>query len=192
MIEFYSLYSDRLNLNGDQANVAVLRKRLSWAGIESRLTVITDLSNLREMDPKGRFLMVGHGSAAAMRSFGEQAPVIRQEIRELAEKGWTGLAVGSGYELLFPDTPRTERQSDYADVPAHGSMPRLHGYVNSDAQLPVVQVIGSSFVCTMVHGPVIARTPELANWFFERMGVAVPATTESLEADSYAEGANQH
>jgi len=192
VIEFYTYRPDRLNLNGDQANVAVLRKRLEWAGIESRVVAVEQLNKLEELDAVGKFLMLGHGSAAAMRSFASEAQQVREQVLSLADRGWVGLAVGSGYELLFPGATRRERLSDYADVEATESLPRLFGYVNTDAELPLAQVLGEAFVCTMVHGPVLARTPELADALLRKLGVASATTKESEEADSYARGANEH
>ena len=68
MITFYTLFPDRLNLNGDQANIFVLQQRLAWQGIESELVAIESLAVLQGQDLTGKFLLIGHGSNAAMRT----------------------------------------------------------------------------------------------------------------------------
>ena len=192
MITFHTLCPDRLNLNGDQANLFVLQKRLEWQGIDSQIASVESLADLNEINPDTGFLMMGHGSQAAMRTLESMSGEFRDRVFELAAQGLAGLAVGSGYEMLFPDFTRGKRISDYADVPAANGLPELFGYVNTDTNLPVTTVIGDSFVCAMVHGPVLARTPALADILLQKMGIAVLETSESAEADGYAEKARSH
>jgi CobQ-like glutamine amidotransferase family enzyme len=197
MIEFFTLEPDRLNLNGDQANIFVLRQRLKWLGLESRLTAIdsgdfASVSVNLEAAPTGKFLLIGHGSQAAMQSFAEHAEAIRNAVLRLAQSGFAGLAIGSGYELLCPDFRKVPRVSDYADIEAQADLPRTFGYINSDTNLPVISKLGESFIGTMVHGPVLARTPELADQFLKSLGVQVSPNDDSVEADRYAEGARAH
>jgi CobQ-like glutamine amidotransferase family enzyme len=192
MITFHTFLPDRLNLNGDQANIFVLQKRLEWQGIASRIVPVNSLAQLDDIDPQTGFLLVGHGSQAAMRTVEPMSGEFRDKVFELAHVGLAGLAVGSGYELLFPDFARGTRRSDYANVPAENGLPELFGYVNTDTNLPVVTVVGDSFICTMVHGPVLARTPQLADLLLQRMGVAVRETSESSRADAYADKAQSH
>jgi CobQ-like glutamine amidotransferase family enzyme len=198
MISLYTLFPDRLNLNGDQANILVLQKRLEWAGIASEVVDLTTVKQLEKLsvdftdDPNGKFLLVGHGSIAAMRSFASMHEAVRSAVLELSKAGLPGLAVGSGYELVIPDFSRGQRLSDYADIAAADGLPRIHGYLNTDTDLPAVRAIGDSFICTMVHGPVLARTPELADLFLGRMGVQVVSSSDSLEADAIAASANQN
>lgn len=192
MITFYTLFPDRLNLNGDQANVFVLQQRLAWQGVESEVVAIDSLAALQGQELAGKFLLIGHGSNAAMRTLEGRASELRDAIFDLARAGLVGLAVGSGYELLFPDFTRGERLSDYADVPAQGWLPQLFGYINTDTNLPAATVIGDAFVCTMVHGPVLARSPELADKLIEKLGVVPNETKHSIEADGYATRAREH
>ncbi len=197
MIEFFTLASDRLNLNGDQANVFVLRKRLDWLGVASSVTEVAPenfeaVAKELVASPEGKFVMLGHGSKAAMGSFAEYADSIRSAALDLASAGVSGLAVGSCYEMLCPDFKRIERVSDYADVEANGGLPRTFGYVNTDTNLPVISLLGERFVVTMVHGPVFARTPELADQMLFGLGVSVGTNANSVEADLYAEGARAH
>ena len=196
MISFYTLFADRLNLNGDQANILVLQKSLEWQGIASEVVELTTERDFEELsvgftnDPAGKFLLVGHGSIAAMQSFTSMHNAVQSAVRELAKAGLPGLAVGSGYELLVPDFLRGARLSDYADIAATETLPRIHGYVNSNTDLPLVSSLGEAFICTMVHGPVLARTPELADMLLSRMGVVVTPSENSRQADAFAAAAN--
>jgi len=196
MITFYTLFPDRLNLNGDQANILVLQKRLEWQGIDSQVVELSTEKDLEKLsvdfsnEPSEKFLLVGHGSIAAMQSFAPMHDTARSAVLELATAGLPGMAVGSGYELLVPEFSRGARLSNYADIPAADGLPRIYGYVNSDTDLALVSTLGDSFICTMVHGPVLARTPELADILLSRMGLAVTASEDSKLADAFAAVAN--
>ena len=192
MITFHTLFGDRLNLNGDQANLFVLQRRLAWQGIDSQVAAIDSVNDLHNIDVNSGFLLIGHGSQAAMRTIEPLASEIRDSVFELAAAGLTGLAVGSGYELLYPDFERGSRLSDYADIPASDELPEIFGYINSDTNLPAVSVLGESFVCTTVHGPVLARSPQLADHLLSQLGIKVIETADAVEADGYALGARAH
>ena len=197
MIELFTLFPDRLNLNGDQANLLVLKKRLEWNAIERRIIAVNSLHDLERLGkdfatrPKGKFLLVGHGSSAAMASFSTQADEIRNIVFELAHAGIPGLAVGSGYELLKPSFTRGERLSDYANVEAAGDLPRAFGYINTDTDLQPLAKLGANFVLTLIHKPVLARTPELADFFIDRIGEKANANPRALEVDALADAANR-
>jgi CobQ-like glutamine amidotransferase family enzyme len=197
MIELFTLFPDRLNLNGDQANLLVLSKRLEWNGVESRIVALNSLDDLSRANkdfakqPKGKFLLVGHGSAAAMASFSKHSDEIRQSVCEMARTGMPGLAVGSGYELVQAAFTRGARVSDYADIEASGELPRAFGYINTDTDLQPLAKLGANFLVTLIHGPVLARTPELADLFIERMGEKAGSNRRSLEVDALADAANQ-
>lgn len=196
MIQLFTLFPDRLNLNGDQANLFVLKKRLEWNSIECTIVSVSSLRDLEKIgkkfaqQPAGKFLLVGHGSAAAMASFDDEAAALRDGILELISKGLPGLAVGSGYELLQPDFKRGARHSDYADVEATNGLPRAFGYINSDTNLEPLAKLGPNFLGTLIHGPVLARTPELADYLLESMGERAISNRRSLEVDALADAAN--
>lgn len=192
MITLYTVAPARLNLNGDQANLLVIKRRLEWMGYDCKLVAVDSLEQLQGIQPSaGDFLLVGHGSRAAMKSL-EPWATWRQAIEKLISKGIVGLAVGTGYEALSPDFKRVDRVSEYADIDAEAGLPRINGYVNTDTDLPRVQRVGENFIFTMVHGPVLAKNPELADWFLERLGVKSIPNEKSALADKYAAGSNQH
>ena len=192
MITLYSFAPEKLNLNGDQANLLVLQKRLQWLGVDSRITPIHDVDGLAAIKPvAGEFLLVGHGSKAAMASIPNHDQ-IRAEVIRLAESGMPGLAVGSGYELLQPIFSRIERRSEYANLGEQAGLPELFGYVNTDTDMPEVDRLAGDFVLSFVHGPVLAKTPQLADWFIERLGVKVASNANSTKADAFAAESNRH
>jgi CobQ-like glutamine amidotransferase family enzyme len=126
-----------------------------------------------------------------MATFSKETDEIRRIVRELADAGLPGLAVGSGYELLQPYFIRGKRLSDYADVEASGELPRTFGYINSDTDLQPLASLGANFLVTLVHGPVLARTPELADYIIERLGEKADSNRRALEVDALAASANQ-
>jgi CobQ-like glutamine amidotransferase family enzyme len=192
MITLYTIAPARLNLNGDQANLLVIKRRLEWMGIECKLVAVESVDQLSAITPKlGDFLLVGHGSRAAMKSL-EPWSAWRETVAQLIEKGIAGIAVGTGYEAMSPGFKRAARLSEYANIEASVGLPAINGYVNTDTDLPLIQKVGENFIFTMVHGPVLAKTPELADWFIERLGVKPVPNEKSVLVDEYAAGSNQH
>jgi len=198
MIEFFTFAPSKLNLNGDQANLLVLRKRLEWLGQESTLTTLESLADLAAFRkgfhgrPEGKFLLLGHGSRAAMTSFGSDAQELRSSVLEMAAEGLVGLAIGSSYELLQPSFKRVERNSDYADIAPGNGFPRVFGYINTATDLEPMSRLGQNFLGSLVHGPLLARSPELADQFIELLGVKATPNARSIEVDGFAAGANTH
>lgn len=198
MIEFFTFAPIKLNLNGDQANLLVLRKRLDWLGQESTLTTLESLADLAafrkgfQERPEGKFLLLGHGSRAAMASFDSDAQELRSSVLEMAAEGLVGLAIGSSYELLQPSFKRVERNSDYADIAPNNGLPRVFGYINTNTDLTPLARLGQNFFGSLVHGPLLARSPELADQFIELLGVQATPNARSLEVDGFAAGANAH
>ena len=194
MARIYSLYPELLNLNGDQANALVLTKRCLWAGLEVENLGVNsevDMQSALEFVKAGgdAFLLIGHGSLAAMKSFEHEATVIREWVGSMLDMGSFGVAVGSGYELLQPGFSRGERISDYADVELQGFQ-NLQGYVNTDTNLPLAQFLTKRFLATMVHGPVLARNPELADFFVAGLGGMNLANQRAREADELVRAIN--
>ena len=194
MARVYSLYPELLNLNGDQANALVLTKRALWAGLEVEnlgVNSVVDMQSALEFVKTGglAFLLIGHGSLAAMKSFQHEATMIREWVGSMLEMGSFGVAVGSGYELLRPEFNRGVRISDYADVELQG-FKNLQGYVNTDTNLPLAQFLSERFLATMVHGPVLARNPELADFFVAGLGGKNLANQRASEVDELVKAIN--
>lgn len=189
MIRIFSLMPDRLNLNGDQANVLILQKRLAWQGVQSDITSIYTPEEMQAAivlaaeNPKRAFVLIGHGSNAAMKTLEPLKFEVRAWIEQLCDLGCSGLAVGSGFEFLVDDVARKDRVSEFATASLRDGVQGL-GYVNSDADLPVIEVVRSGFVRTLLHGPVLAKNPHLADWFIKRMGVSVKQNDRTKEIDA--------
>ncbi|MDE2409020.1 MAG: hypothetical protein KGL72_01800 [Actinomycetales bacterium] len=176
-----TIAANKMNLNGDQGNLLALKRFLEAAGQSVRVVSVTST----EEALKCHFLLLGHGSIAAMESLSSS----------LAAINWSsvldsvpGLSVGSGTEWLAQIAPgatgfkRTERVSEFK-VANLGSMPVL-GYRNSDTTLPDLTFNGS-FICAMLHGPVLAKNPMLlaraARAAATKAGVQLDFSSDSLK-----------
>jgi CobQ-like glutamine amidotransferase family enzyme len=187
MIELYTLAPERLNLNGDQANLLVLSKRLEWLGESVKIVSIDSLADISalsaavEKSPERKFLLLGHGSNSAWKSLEPLAEAVRELVATLVAQSVPVLAVGSGYELLRPGAPRTLRRSDFNVSEFEGR--EVLGYRNTDAQLPELARDGS-LLLTLLHGPLLAKNPQLADEFIEQLGVVVKANDRTEEIDA--------
>ncbi|MFM7030167.1 MAG: hypothetical protein ACKOWK_03775 [Micrococcales bacterium] len=152
-----SVFGTRLNLNGDQGNLLALRRYLEAAGltVEVRPVISTD-------DALGcNFVMLGHGSMAAMKSLEPQLTAF--DWSKILERV-PGLAVGSGFEWLAREvlsTAVTESENRVSEFQvAELGIIRALGYRNTATDLPNLQLNGS-FICSMLHGPLLAKNPRL-------------------------------
>lgn len=163
MIRLGVLFPDHLNLNGDLGNIEVLAKQFEWRGMACEVVIV---ENERHLSSGLDFLLVGHGSSAAWESLRERLGLLGATLRGLLSSGTPGLCVSTGFEELVRLSVVTgldckaipERVSRFV-VQADGSHEVL-GYVNTDVDLPLIHREGQ-FVCTMLHGPVLAKNPEL-------------------------------
>ena len=193
MIKIFVPFSDRLNLNGDAANALILSKRLKWAGIDS-LTVELNHENdidsaIHDVERSGQksFVLVGHGSIAAMKSILLHQTRIASLISAVKEKDGCGLVVGSSYELLS-DHKVGERISEFrsADLvlPDGSRSVQVVGYVNSSANLPDCHW-DESVLFTRMHGPVLAKSTGLADYFIANLTGFEPTSnlmTQKIDA----------
>ncbi len=194
MIRVFTLHPSLLNLNGDQANGLVLMRRANWAGFELEIVPVTTTKAMADAldyaKHGGRsFVLIGHGSVAAMNSLKNQFAEFRLWVSDMIAAGSYGLAVGSGYELVAPTFNRGERLSDYANVELEG-FAMLQGYVNTDTDLPKAEFLSERFLVTMVHGPVLARNPKVADFFLEGLGVKLNNNYRAAEVDALVEAIN--
>jgi CobQ-like glutamine amidotransferase family enzyme len=162
---------DRLNLNGDSANAIVLQKRLRWAGLASQIVSISDeagfLNAIKESKQAPLFVLIGHGSMAAMNSISNFKAEFVDLIDSANKSGGGGLVIGSSYEWLVPHQ-KGVRQSEFAalDValPNQSETVDVFGYVNSNTDLKNILWDGN-VLFTRLHGPVLAKSPGLADYF---------------------------
>ena len=174
MINLVSLYPDRLNLNGDQANLTVLTRRLEARAVPFRKIDFGPQDSL-EILTQANFILIGHGSMAAWASLRGDLSRVNETLHQMFEGGCAMLAVGSGAEFLYSagwfeaDLEQRPRISKFA-VEQFEDI-RVLGYLNSATNLPVIQRT-NNLVLTGLHGPVLAKNPQLADRILARAGVA--------------------
>ena len=157
MIRLGTVYPERLNLNGDQGNLLALTKFLRLAGFEVEVRPVSNTAQALDC----HFVLLGHGSMAAMDSL--ESVLSAMDIAAITS-AVPGIAVGSGYEWLSSNgftaqsINRQERESEF-QVGSLGAVTAL-GYRNTDSGLPNLAFTGK-WLCTMLHGPVLAKNPVL-------------------------------
>lgn len=157
------LFPGHLNLNGDYGNLQVIAKQLEWRAMPYEIVQVESEAALASnLD----FILVGHGSNAAWQSIRDQLASMGATLCSLIASGTPGLCVSSGFEELvnlsvLPDLTikaLPERVSRFV-VETDGALEVL-GYLNTDVDLPNLHR-EQQFVCTMLHGPVLAKNPGL-------------------------------
>ena len=173
MITILEPFADRLNLNGDLANGLILQKRLAWAGFECRVKHLQSIQEINSATSSiaatkaPTFLLLGHGSRAAMDSIQEAKSELIDLITEVQNAGGVGLVVGSTYEWLVPhqQQPRVSQFVDLEmDLPGTQTRIPVVGYVNSAAKLDDL-LWQRGILFSRLHGPLLAKSPELADYF---------------------------
>jgi len=162
IIKFASIFSDRLNLNGDQANLFVLQQRLKWAGFASEIVNITSAQQLRSTEVD--LILLGHGSLAAWASCEAQWPDLAADFIS-ATAATAGLAIGSGAtrvakangaHIAFLEQPTSEFVTEIFDGQ------EILGYKFADVAPNSTTKIGNAIV-TWLHGPLLAKNPAMAD-----------------------------
>lgn len=190
MIRLGVLFPDHLNLNGDFGNIDVLVRQLEWRGMACEVIRVDDEKHLAsDLD----FLLVGHGSNAAWESIRVNMESLAESLRKLIASGTPGLCVSTGFEelvrlnaingLVSQDIP--ERVSKFVVHPDGNG--EVLGYLNTDVDLPFLHR-EAQFVCTMLHGPVLAKNPSLLEELLERIA---KHAGEELQAIRISEKADQ-
>lgn len=189
MIRFLELYPEHLNLNGDLANSLILRRQFEMRGYE------VEVLQIRKGDPMPEsfdFFLLGHGSAAAWQDIRDDLLRILPTLKNAADVAVAGLVVASGFEYsaatLFGLEPGAEnRRSEFviAEVDGH----EVLGYLNSASDLPVA-TWSKNVLGTLLHGPVLAKNPQLISDFIanicSRRGEQVRPLETQNEADQLA------
>jgi len=168
-----SLFPDDLNLNGDQANLLVIQKRLRLQDVTSQIVEVAS-SDLGEVD----LLFLGHGSIAAWDFIDKHHPRAMSDIASYFQSGKPLFAVSSGALRVLGQTGRKftegDHRSEFVDVDG------IVGYLNSPVQDFIFEKIQNSWF-TLLHGPVLAKNPGLADQICTELGwVVQPKTSETL------------
>jgi CobQ-like glutamine amidotransferase family enzyme len=189
MIRFLELYPEHLNLNGDLANVLVLRRQFEMRGYE------VEVQTIRKGDPLPEsfdFFLLGHGSAAAWQDIRDDLTRVLPILKNATDRLVSGMVVASGFEnsanILFGlESATRSRRSEFAIVEVGGH--ELLGYVNSESDLPTA-IWSKNVLGTLLHGPVLAKNPQLISDFIEnicsRRGEQVRPLEMQNEADQLA------
>ncbi|MFM6980675.1 MAG: hypothetical protein ACKOWE_04660 [Micrococcales bacterium] len=177
MIQLVSVFQESLNLNGDQANLAVLADYLERCGVEVKLTNVTSARELSTSKPD--FVFFGHGSAAAHAQIDDELLAIAEQLRGT---NIPVLFIGSSVEFAVEKLglgdhriSRSERESLFSV----GELANLKvlGYRNTDSGLPDIWQDGK-LVFSMLHGPVLAKNPRLLAWLANEITPAKPLANQ--------------
>ena len=189
MIRLGVLFPDHLNLNGDYGNIEVLARQFEWRGIACDVVRVEDEHDLAD---GLNFLLVGHGSSAAWDSIRDRLNSLEGGLRKLVESGTPGLCVSTGFEELVRLAVVTslecksipERVSKFV-VHTDGDQEVL-GYLNTDVDLPPLHREGA-FVCTMLHGPVLAKNPALLLESLQNISIHAGLQLEAIQTSEKAD-----
>lgn len=92
------LYPDLLNLYGDRGNIACLRQRLLWRGIDAQVTEyqLDDRIDFEDLD----IVLLGGGSDREQMLVCEKLREKQADMKAFTNDGGTVIAVCGGYQLL--------------------------------------------------------------------------------------------
>ena len=187
VIKLAALFPNHLNLNGDLANLLVIQKRLQWSGVTAEIVPVTSTANLAEFD----FVIAGHGSKAAW------ADVIRLDLSfvknlvTFIESGKTALLVASAYDLMSEPLTGLQRTSTEHRSEFVKSDEGVVGYLNSDSINKELQWHKNALL-TLLHGPVLAKNPAIADELIHRMGIEVKSDAKEFSLiDELAEASRR-
>lgn len=171
-IKLVSLFPNHLNLNGDQANLLVLAKRLQWRGHAAEIVAVDKGQTI----PKDAALIfLGHGSMAAWADVESELNHILVDIRQLISNGAAFMAVATGHERaislgLLAGTANAKQRISKFEIAELDSQEIL-GYLNSATDAPVIQKQGL-LLGTQLHGPVFAKNPVFADSYLAEIAKA--------------------
>jgi len=162
-LRLVSLFPGHLDLNGDQANLKVLQKRLQWLGHQSAIVAVNKGD---EIPIDADLIFLGHGSMAAWNDIEQDLRSLVTEINARISSGAAFMAVSTGHERaiqlgVFPGTLSISERISKFEIAELGGKEVL-GYLNSASNAPVIQKQGLS-LGTQLHGPIFAKNPELAD-----------------------------
>ena len=171
-VKLVALFPSHLDLNGDQANLLVLAKRLKWRGLPAEIVTVDKGQSI----PKDAALIfLGHGSMAAWADVEPELNRLLGDIKKLIADGAAFMAVATGHErairlgLLGGTANATNRISKFEIAELEGQ--EILGYLNSATDAPVIQK-QRLLVGTQLHGPVFAKNPLFADSYLAEIAQA--------------------
>ena len=177
ILKFAALYPKHLDLNGDHGNLLVLQKRLQWRDVEAEIVPVVKVQDLAEFD----FILLGHGTNDAWAEVLKLDPELISRVVDFSRAGKPVMAISSGYEHLIQQlepakAQHSEHVSEFREVDG------VVGYLNTDVVLPEVRMIGQTLL-TLLHGPLLAKNPELADKIISDAGWCdVSLTNKQVQA----------
>jgi CobQ-like glutamine amidotransferase family enzyme len=97
-LDLLALYPEIMDVGADTANLAVLRVRAEWEGVDARVAVVPFESALPSTRPD--VVLLGSGADEDLVVVSAQLAVIADALRDWVAAGTVLLAVGSGLDLL--------------------------------------------------------------------------------------------
>ena len=193
-VKLAALYPTHLDLNGDQANLKVAQKRMSWFGYDVEIVSV----GKGEAIPSDVVLIfLGHGSMAAWSDIEQDLNRLAPEIKNRIENGTAFMAVATGHEraiqlgLIQGEIFEQPRVSKFEIAEIDGL--EVLGYLNSATNAPVIQKI-DLVLGTQLHGPIFAKNPSLVDSYmaevFAANVVPVPSESESNRDSSLKNNAD--
>jgi CobQ-like glutamine amidotransferase family enzyme len=184
VIRLGAISPTHLNLNGDLGNLLVLKKRLEWRNVESSIEHLNGSEDLNGFD----FILVGHGSNAAWKQLLDSRSDLLEKLVSYVESNGALLAVASAADRLQPlltgvEVTFGDRVSEFLDVDG------VVGYKNSGGRRENLSWYKNALL-TQLHGPVLAKNPDLADEIISSNGWADIAL-RSQELDDVDELATQ-
>ena len=184
VIRLGAISPTHLNLNGDLGNLLVLKKRLEWRNVESSIQHLNGSEDLNDFD----FILVGHGSNAAWKQLLDSRSDLLGKLVAYVESDGALLAVASAADRLQPlltgvEVTFGDRVSEFLNVDG------VVGYKNSGSEGENVSWYKKALL-TQLHGPVLAKNPDLADEIISSNGWA-DISLRSQELDAVDELATQ-
>jgi len=177
VIRLGAISPTHLNLNGDLGNLLVLKKRLEWRKVESSIEHLNGSEDLNDFE----FILVGHGSNAAWKQLLNSRSDLLDKLVAYVESDGALLAVASAADRLQPlltgvEVTFGDRVSEFLDVDG------VVGYKNSGSEGENVSWCKNALL-TQLHGPVLAKNPDLADEIISSNGWAdIALRNEELDA----------
>ncbi len=184
VIRLGAISQTHLNLNGDLGNLLVLKKRLEWRSVESSIEHLHGSEDLNGFD----YILVGHGSNAAWKQLLDSRSDLLDKLVAYVESDGALLAVASAADRLQPlltgvEVTFGDRVSEFLDVDG------VVGYKNSGIEGENLSWYKNALL-TQLHGPVLAKNPDLADEIISSNGWA-DINLRSQELDAVDELAAQ-
>lgn len=187
VIKIAALFPKHLNLNGDHGNLLVIEKRLKWTGVTAEIVPVTSTASLSEFD----FVLCGHGSKAAWVDVIRLDPSYVRNLVAFIEAGKTALLVASAYDLMSEALTGLQRTSIEHRSEFVKTEDGVVGYLNSDSSNKELQWHKNALL-TLLHGPVLAKNPALADELILRMGIEVKSDAKEFSLiDEFAEASRR-